>query len=121
VTKPTWCRHFRLPPFAKNAKERGTHCVGDASEIKSLGLPPVTTGRRLLITDASRRTFESALDRVRSSFRLQVYGYLVMPEHVHLLLSEPQEDTSNDRTAPLKPKAALEWATCPTFSTSLQM
>jgi hypothetical protein len=27
-------------PFAKNAKERGTRCVGNASEIKSLGHPP---------------------------------------------------------------------------------
>jgi hypothetical protein len=43
----------------------------------------------------------------RRSFRLQVYGYLVMPEHVHLLLSEPQRDTSSGRTAPLKPKDGL--------------
>jgi hypothetical protein len=27
-------------PFAKNAKERGTHRVGDASMIESLGHPP---------------------------------------------------------------------------------
>jgi hypothetical protein len=40
-------------------------------------------------TDASRRIFESALERVRHSFRLQLYGFVVMPEHVHLLLSEP--------------------------------
>jgi putative transposase len=58
--------------------------------------------RRLFITDVSRRIFESALERVRRSFRLQVYGYVVMPEHVHLLLSEPQLGTS-----PLKPKAGL--------------
>src|SRR5712692_7943694 len=43
----------------------------------------------------------------RRSFMLQVYGYVVMPEHVHLLLSEPQQDTSSDRTAPLKPKPGL--------------
>ena len=42
---------------------------------------------RLLTTDESRRIFESALERVRCSFRLQVYGYVVMPEHVHLLLA----------------------------------
>src|SRR5260221_14217050 len=62
---------------------------------------------RLLTTDASRRIFESALERVRRSYRLQVYGYVVMPEHVHLLLSEPQRDTSNGGTAPLKPKPGL--------------
>jgi hypothetical protein len=47
-------------------------------------LRSVAQGRlRLFTTDASRRIFESALERVRRSFRLQVYGYVVMPEHVH--------------------------------------
>ena len=55
--------------------------------------------RRLLDTDESCRIFESALERVRRSYRLYVYGYVVMPEHVHLLLRE--------RTAPLKPKSGL--------------
>ena len=35
--------------------------------------------RQLLTTDASMRIFVSALERVRRSFRLQVYGYAVMP------------------------------------------
>ena len=58
--------------------------------------------RRLLITDESRRIFESALERVRRSFKLQVYGYIVMPEHVHLLLSEPEKDTLADALKSLK-------------------
>jgi putative transposase len=58
--------------------------------------------RRLFTTDASRRIFESALERVRRSFRLHVYGYVVMPEHVHLLLSEPQRDTLADALKSLK-------------------
>ena len=33
--------------------------------------------------------------------------HVVMPEHVELLLSEPQHDTSSDRTAPLKPTSGL--------------
>src|SRR6185312_11379625 len=37
---------------------------------------------------------------VRRSYKLYVYGYVVMPEHVHLMLSEPQ-------TSPLKPKPGL--------------
>ena len=57
--------------------------------------------RRLFITDASRRIFESALERVRRSYRLYVYGYVVMPDHVHLLLSEPQHG------GPLKPAFGL--------------
>ncbi len=59
--------------------------------------------RRLLTTDASRRTFESALERVRRSFKLHVYGYVVMPEHVHLLLSEPQQAGPLTRGGPLNP------------------
>jgi putative transposase len=63
--------------------------------------------RRLLITDESRRIFESALERVRLSFTLQVYGYVLMPKHVHLLLSEPQRDAHSSGNAPLKPKDGL--------------
>src|SRR5258707_1623208 len=58
--------------------------------------------RQLLTTDESRRIFESALERLRRSFRLQVYGYVVMPEHVHLLLNEPQQDTLADTLKSLK-------------------
>ncbi len=38
-----------------------------------------------------RQVFEAALERVALSFELFVYGYVVMPEHVHLLLSEPKQ------------------------------
>jgi hypothetical protein len=33
------CMRSQYPPFAKNAKERGTHCVGNARKIKSPGHP----------------------------------------------------------------------------------
>jgi putative transposase len=42
------------------------------------------------------------LERARRSFRLQVYGYVIMPEHVHLLLSEPERDTLADALKSLK-------------------
>ncbi len=45
--------------------------------------------RQWLTTPDAKRIFELALERVRRKFRLSVYGYVVMPEHVHLLLSEP--------------------------------
>jgi putative transposase len=38
----------------------------------------------------ARAVFESALERVRREYGLCVYGYVVMPEHVHLLVSEPE-------------------------------
>ena len=44
-------------------------------------------------TAKSRATFESALERVRQQCSLCVYGYVVMPEHVHMLVSEPEQFT----------------------------
>src|ERR1700688_1835612 len=41
-------------------------------------------------TPRSRGCFESSLERVRQSYGLFVYGYVVMPEHVHLLVNEPE-------------------------------
>jgi len=43
-----------------------------------------------LQTAAACTTFLSALERVRQSHSLCVYGYVVMPEHVHLLVNEPE-------------------------------
>jgi REP-associated tyrosine transposase len=47
--------------------------------------------RRPLLGTASRRDlFLTVLERVRRYHRLVVIGYVVMPEHFHLLISEPQ-------------------------------
>jgi putative transposase len=47
--------------------------------------------RPKLGTTARRRTFEQALERVRRQYGFFVTGYVVMPEHVHLLVSEPED------------------------------
>ena len=44
----------------------------------------------LLDPSAARDTFEQELERVRRWYGSFVTGYVVMPEHVHLLLSEPE-------------------------------
>ncbi len=44
-------------------------------------------------TPESRSTLEAALERVRQQHELCVYSYVVMPEHVHLLVSEPERGT----------------------------
>ncbi len=36
-----------------------------------------------------RDIFLSSLERTRTNYRFRVYGYVAMPEHVHLLVSEP--------------------------------
>jgi putative transposase len=47
----------------------------------------------LLNSHHAKATFVTALERVRRTSDLRVFGYVVMPEHVHLLLSEPERDT----------------------------
>jgi len=42
-----------------------------------------------LASIAARIRFEEALERTRSRYGFCVLGYVVMPEHVHLLVSEP--------------------------------
>lgn len=39
-----------------------------------------------------RDIFLECLERTRRVYRSRVYGYVVMPEHVHLLISEPEID-----------------------------
>ena len=43
-----------------------------------------------LSSPAARELFERTLERVRRWYGFYVIGYVVMPEHVHLLLSEPE-------------------------------
>jgi len=44
----------------------------------------------------------STLESMRRQFEMQIYGYVVMPEHVHLLLSEPRTKTLADAIHYLK-------------------
>jgi putative transposase len=61
-------------------------------------------------TPTSRTTFESSLERVRQDYGLWVYGYVVMPEHVHLLVSEPERDTLARAMQSLKQSVARRLA-----------
>ncbi|MGA2252246.1 REP-associated tyrosine transposase [Terracidiphilus sp.] len=42
-------------------------------------------------TAEAREIFEASLESIRGRYRFVVVGYVVMPEHVHLLVSEPQK------------------------------
>jgi len=46
-----------------------------------------------LADPAVRDVFVQALERTRTRYRARVYGFVVMPEHVHLLISEPERRT----------------------------
>ncbi|WP_231737871.1 REP-associated tyrosine transposase [Terracidiphilus gabretensis] len=43
-----------------------------------------------LNTPSARRLFEHSLETMRARYDFVVSGYVVMPEHVHLLVSEPR-------------------------------
>ncbi len=42
-------------------------------------------------TAAARELFEHSLETLRLRYGFVVYGYVVMPDHVHLLVSEPKK------------------------------
>jgi putative transposase len=65
--------------------------------------------RRLgyLSSAQSRDLFESALERIRRRYRFVVLGYVVMPEHVHLLVNEPRRGRLDRAIQALKLSVAV--------------
>ena len=47
-------------------------------------------------------TFLECLERVRRDYRFRVYGYVLMPEHVHMLVSEPESELLSKAIQALK-------------------
>jgi len=47
----------------------------------------------LLRNQNAAELFQRALERARLKYGFRVIAYVVMPEHVHLLVSEPERDT----------------------------
>src|SRR5208283_4948905 len=56
----------------------------------------------LLGTPRRRDLFLTVLEQVRRRYQFVVAGYVVMPEHVHLLIGEPQEKTPSTVMQALK-------------------
>lgn len=59
--------------------------------------------------EAVRDSVEAELERVRKWYRLFVTGYVVMPEHVHLLVSEPERSSLPVAIQMLKQNVARLW------------
>ncbi|MFI5103085.1 MAG: transposase [Terriglobales bacterium] len=57
----------------------------------------------------SRTTFETSLERVRQRYGLCVYGYVVMPEHIHMLVSEPEQGWLSRVMQSLKQSVLGHW------------
>ena len=58
--------------------------------------------RRYLSPVAAMELFEDALERVRFRYQFVVSGYVVMPEHVHLLVNEPRRAALSKAVQALK-------------------
>ena len=61
----------------------------------------------LLGSARSRDRFLSVLEETRQRYRFVVVGYVVMPEHIHLLVSEPEVGTPSTVMQVLKQRTAL--------------
>jgi len=57
--------------------------------------------------------FEDALERIRQRYRFVVAGYVVMPEHVHLLIGEPVKGVGAGVIHALKLSVAMRRAERP--------
>jgi putative transposase len=60
-----------------------------------------------LASPQAKDLFESALDQIRRKYRFVVAGYVVMPEHVHLLVNEPGRSTLANAVKALKLSVSL--------------
>lgn len=46
--------------------------------------------RKFLLRDDVRRILTQVLEETRKRFNLLIYGFVWMPEHIHILISEPE-------------------------------
>jgi putative transposase len=60
----------------------------------------------LLFSERSRDRFLSLLEETRQRYRFVVVGYVVMPEHIHLLMTEPEVGTPSTVMQVLKQRTA---------------
>jgi len=64
-------------------------------------------GRRPLLGSARARDgFVKTLDEVRQRYRFRLVGYVVMPDHVHMLVSEPERGTPSTVVQVLKQRVS---------------
>src|SRR2546430_7700125 len=76
--------------------------------------------RRPFLTPQHRTLFLEILEQVRTRYNFVVVGYVVMPEHFHLMLSEPAQGTLSTVMQVLKQRFAgqimEEWRNRTDFS-----
>jgi putative transposase len=60
-----------------------------------------------LASPGARNLFEDALERIRKKYKFVVAGYVVMPEHVHMLVNEPAQSTLDQAIKAIKLSVTL--------------
>jgi len=67
------------------------------------------SGRRpFLATPTARNIFERSLETMRVRYHFVILGYIVMPEHVHLLVGEPKNAPLSKAIQALKLSVAVQ-------------
>jgi len=61
-----------------------------------------------LDSESSYTCFETWLETLRQRHGFEVHGYVLMPEHVHLLMSEPERHSLDNTLRALKGQTSKE-------------
>ena len=69
--------------------------------------------RPILGTEQRRGLFLEVLEQVRRRYGFVVVGYVVMPEHFHLLISEPEKGTPSTVMQVVLRAILVLFRTCP--------
>lgn len=117
LTASTWAgffmfiRHRPHPAFFINLQGMpwGLKCFQECHSVHFLTFSCYRRKPNLVSASACR-AFLAALERVREQYQLCVYGYVIMPEHVHLLVSEPDRGTLAQAMQSLKQGVARRLA-----------
>jgi len=72
--------------------------------------------RRPLLDPQARDLFLNVLELMRERYRFAVIGYVVMPEHLHLLISEPRVDNPSSVVQAIKLGFTQRWSLVSGFS-----
>ncbi|HEY4380229.1 MAG TPA: transposase [Acidobacteriaceae bacterium] len=70
-----------MPPRLERRQNTGnTHFITFSCSLRNPYLVPCE----------SKIALQTVIENIRNRYRFHVYGYVIMPEHLHLLMSEPE-------------------------------
>jgi len=64
--------------------------------------------RQYFYSRAGRELFEHSLEKIRVRYDMTIFGYVVMPEHVHLLVDEPKKAVLSKAIQALKLSVSVQ-------------